>query len=291
MNCTKPFIKLKTGITNPKTGKEILINLPKEYRMDSLDEIREKFKEDVITIPCGKCESCKINYRNEWATRLVNEKDYHKEALFLTLTYEKNPKLKKQDIKEFIKKLKIKTYLAAGEYGEKTGRAHWHAIIYSDEEIDDVKRNNTLNRLESKKISKAWEHGFVEIGECNEASANYTCGYTIKKAGETNQIIMSPGIGRKYALDNLERLKTTNNIIINGRKKPLPRYYKKIIEKTLTEEEIKKRNEEFTKIRTGKLKERRNENDLTKPDEMAYLKHEETKIKRKEVQKNRNMDL
>ena len=106
-----------------------------------------------VTIPCGQCYGCIEDKRREWFVRLNSHLESADSASFITLTYEdeKLPKtsegihtLCKEDLQKFFKRLryyykwkKIK-YYAVGEYGTKTERPHYHAIIFnlpSDEDI------------------------------------------------------------------------------------------------------------------------------------------------------------
>jgi len=67
-----------------------------------------------ITIPCGKCISCRlINARNT-AIRCVHEAQMHEKTCFITLTYSeenlKNSKLNYKDFQLFVKKLRSEIY-------------------------------------------------------------------------------------------------------------------------------------------------------------------------------------
>ena len=46
----------------------------------------KSFKQD-LQVPCGKCLGCRIAKRKEWSLRMLHELSYHKESVFLTLTY------------------------------------------------------------------------------------------------------------------------------------------------------------------------------------------------------------
>lgn len=105
-------------------------------------------------IRCGKCLGCRMDKSQEWANRCLLELQDHKSAYFLTLTYdddhvpisyypdpatgEAQPALtlKKQDFQGFMKRLRFRIepqkirFFAAGEYGDRTQRPHYHAIIF-----------------------------------------------------------------------------------------------------------------------------------------------------------------
>ena len=82
---------------------------------------------------------------NQWSFRLREELKDSESAHFLTLTYDdehiiitgnNEPTLYKRDVQLFLKSLrklqkqKIKYYFV-GEYGGKTDRPHYHAIIFN----------------------------------------------------------------------------------------------------------------------------------------------------------------
>lgn len=113
-------------------------------------------------VRCGKCLGCRMDYSKEWANRCVLELQYHKSAYFVTITYDQDHvpvsyysdpdtgeaqpvlTLCKSDFQAFIKRLRKRVepqrirYFAAGEYGEKTQRPHYHAIIFGLELNDLV---------------------------------------------------------------------------------------------------------------------------------------------------------
>ena len=41
-------------------------------------------------MPCGKCLSCRIAKRSEWAMRMIHELDNFNCAVFVTLTYDED---------------------------------------------------------------------------------------------------------------------------------------------------------------------------------------------------------
>lgn len=152
---------------------------------------------------------------------------------FLTLTYENAPeKLNKPDLQKFIKRLRYRSnreirYFACGEYGEKTNRPHYHAIIFGEDfrggafDINDELYGNVL-------LDRIWTHGQVTAAEFNMSTACYVAGYVNKKIGDTDTFnIMSirPPIGYHYAVQNQEQLARTEAVVIEGREYPVPKAY------------------------------------------------------------------
>lgn len=155
----------------------------------------------AIKVPCGWCLECRLKKARDWSTRCYLENKMHEKSCFVTLTYNgKNlpkrdgvPSLNINDIQNFFKRLKKKypdkTILRfwAGEYGEKRGRPHFHAIIFGYKPNDMKKLRNPSNRgytvYESKELRKIWGKGHVVIGNVSAESAGYVARYTMKKAG------------------------------------------------------------------------------------------------------------
>lgn len=237
--------------------------------------------------PCGRCESCKNNYKKEWVTRITAESFTNPPSYFVTLTYDrrhvplakdgKHLSLRIKDAQAFLKALKRNTpniqYYLASEYGGKTGRPHYHFIICGLE-IDDLQKANPLlqdkegNLLQSRKLTELWGRGNVLVAKANEATIAYTARYTFKKKDqearsywfnkvndwgcEPEKQTMSRNIGmafyRSYDKANI----VEDKLYLNGRKYMLPRRFKKELRKDLTEVQY----EYFISVRVNKMKEK-----------------------------------
>jgi len=161
---------------------------------------------------------------------------------FVTLTYNnehypENESLSKKELQKYFKKLrkilaydprkKIK-YFACGEYGEKHGRAHYHAIIFGLDMIYD-----------GDEIKRAWQgKGNVDIGSVTFKSCRYVAKYVYKKYNgvmkeevygdkESPFKISSQGLGLDVALEYGDELKDHLYMIRDGRRIAIPRYYRK----------------------------------------------------------------
>lgn len=190
-------------------------------------------------VPCGKCVGCRMDYSRTWADRMLIElSDNENQAFFLTLTYNpehlprsnKNvPTLCKRDLQLFWKRLrkafsgrKIRYYIA-GEYGPKTHRPHYHAIVYgiSLTDLKDLQflRYNGLGQayFTSPKIESIWGNGYIVLSEVTWHTCAYVSRYVLKKRGKSNSYVVAtgvepefnlcsrkPGIGLLHALDMLE---------------------------------------------------------------------------------------
>lgn len=164
MLCINPFIRDPTG----RVFKASLVTGDRDLAVAG------------IPFPCGQCLPCRINKRRLWTHRLMLESYQHAESIFVTLTYAEeylpeNASLDKKALRDFLKRLryfceprKIR-YYACGEYGSKTYRPHYHAIIFG------------LGLSDGELVAKAWPFGRVHVGECNVHTVQYVAGYVTKK--------------------------------------------------------------------------------------------------------------
>lgn len=145
-------------------------------------------------VRCGQCRACRVRRKRAWLGRLALELEEHRGiGRFLTLTYADPPeRLEYRDFQLFMKRYR-KTYgrcrfFVTGEYGEKSGRPHWHAILFGQSA-------STIGHLELP----AWSHGYSFDGEANMQSLGYVAGYVLKKAGGLDEHLVRmsnrPGIG------------------------------------------------------------------------------------------------
>lgn len=202
-----------------------------------------------LNLGCGKCLACRIQKRKEWSMRLWHELSYHDRHVFLTLTYDDyhlpdDESLRIRDIQLFIKRLrkdlakdgrKIK-YFACGEYGGRTHRPHYHAIIYGlglDKPDKQLVMDNWMKCDWS--VYKIRKESF---GRVEAKSINYVAGYIHSKlsGNEAREVydntgrepvfrILSQGLGKQFALDNREQLQEAGCVTMNGIKHAIPRYY------------------------------------------------------------------
>lgn len=207
-------------------------------------------KENWFLVPCKKCLGCRLDYSRKWADRMLLEfLASGKKALFVTMTYNPDnlpytaqtanydtlPTLNKKDAQDFLKRLRYyypdKTirYYLAGEYGPKTQRPHYHAIIFglSTDDFPDLRYSgqNELHMAHymSPKFQDIWSKGFCTINDANYKTFAYVSRYVMKKVykeedddwyqGRTPEYtVMSrrPGIGMPYVEQHpdMEKLKT-----------------------------------------------------------------------------------
>lgn len=206
-------------------------------------------------VPCGTCLGCRSDYARDWTVRCMNEFQLHDSSYFVTLTYDDEhlpfnhlePSLCPPHVVKFFKRLRkhqsVRFFLC-GEYGERTGRPHYHAIIFGLELTDLVfhsqRNGNTLYRSEF--LTSVWKLGDVVVGAVTPESISYTAGYCLKKLirpsrqewidrGQFPEFVrMSrrPGIGKDWFFRFRKEVVANDSVTVSGLKSRVPRYYDKL---------------------------------------------------------------
>lgn len=134
---------------------------------------------EALNVPCGTCVGCRARRAREWAIRCGLELGQHSQAVWSTLTYSDDSLppcgvLVKAHLSGFLKRLRARMgpdynirFFACGEYGERTGRPHYHAILFG---VSDVPQ-----------IQACWPFGHVYNAPVTPATIAYTAGYASKK--------------------------------------------------------------------------------------------------------------
>ena len=203
-----------------------------------------KCKIGTIPVPCGQCPACKMTRIRQWAFRLLQEANVCTSVFFVTLTYDTNHvpisdnnfmTLDKDDWRYFMKRLRRKQetkikYYACGEYGSRTNRPHFHAILFNVED--------------PSYIFSAWKLGTVHIGETFESGAIAYCAKYIDKPSripmhknddrvpEFSRMSKNLGISYVHKWKKWHRADMFNRIYCtfdDGHKVAMPRYYREKI--------------------------------------------------------------
>lgn len=294
MSCFHPLKAFKIGV-NPSTGKDILKVVSYdtnhvERRADgklyaSFEDYSSPFAtvfRDSVDIPCGKCIGCRLSKSREWANRCSVELSYYKYNYFVTLTYNddhlpinikneiESQTLYKRDFQLFMKRLRKEynnlypgekcRFFMAGEYGDKTLRPHYHAILFNlfIPDLKPYKQNFNGDWLyTSEWLNQFWitpkddiykrppgQLGFIVIGAPDWESIAYTSRYVCKKLNgdyadiyekfnvepEFSLMSRKPGIGRQFYEDNKFHLYDQDKFYLEGKNgsRPftIPRYYR-----------------------------------------------------------------
>lgn len=172
-----------------------------------------------LQVPCGKCEECKKQNRNDWFVRSYFEwTKCRKSTFFYTLTYnnEHLPKFdgvacfRKKDLQDFLKRLRFRLdkfdiklkYLITCEYGEQKNRSHYHALFFLDKEINPY----WFLRF----VTDSWSCGFVKTGDnvglvTSDLGIQYVTKYITKDCVHVEKILplLAPRVfSRYYSLYN-----------------------------------------------------------------------------------------
>lgn len=201
----------------------------------------------------------------------MHEAQLYDSNLFVTLDYapEHLPKslsLEYSDVQRWLKRLRKELrgvsrgpngkypirFFLSGEYGPRTGRPHWHTILFNVDFSDKVQLMNGSWR--STQAEKLWGKGQVVIQGVGPESISYVAGYTTYKvygrdsrdsyedvvdlaSGEITArrpelISMSrrPGIGHwwyeKYGSDLFGNVEAPHDFaVMEGRRQKVPLYY------------------------------------------------------------------
>ena len=202
-----------------------------------------------------------------WAIRITHESQLYDVNWFVTLTYrdESLPQwrsLEYRDFQLFMKRLrkhlhprKVR-FFHSGEYGESTGRPHYHVILFGVDFDDKYhwSRRGNYEVFRSPFLERIWPHGQSEIGSVTFDSAAYVAKYCIKKLTgpeadaryvrldcETGELVpiepeyatMSrrPGIGAGWYEKFGEEAHRLDSIVFEGREMRPPKYYDSLADK------------------------------------------------------------
>lgn len=184
-----------------------------------------------VKVPCGKCYACLRNKQNMWVCRCVMEIMSSKSTFIFVLTYDDEHlpsdfKVRKSDVQKFLKRFRKNfacRYFIAAEYGSKSGRPHYHCLLFFHHYIGNL-------TMVLKGIEKAWSNGIVYFMTVSLASINYSLKYCTKQALMSDKMWMlssrKPGIGALCCRDDVLKFydESTGTLCINGNRYLLPRY-------------------------------------------------------------------
>lgn len=325
MSCSRPLFRISESkfYALPEHLRKQAVNNGIVFGRENLGYYLQYLSfEDLQQIGCGRCVQCKLKRTRDWATRIVLEAKQYEHNYFITLTYDEvnvptapegvlgyvdkkgevfNSDLRLRDIQLFIKRVrqsdifkehKLRIFYC-GEYGELSGRPHYHLILMNSPDLTPYlqwqrsKRScgEKLDYFKCPLLESKWLNGIVDVTSFSYNAAAYVAGYVLKKI-YTNQatpqelppgfawrtepfVHMSnrPGIARDYFDENFEDIYKYDEVFIKKRFKVLtlkpPRYFDKLFDSIdpLALEEIK-----FSRERSFKLKN-------TTLDELSYLEN------------------
>lgn len=225
----------------------------------------QSFVDLKMQVPCGQCIGCRLERSRQWAVRMMHEAKLHPDNCFLTLTYspEHLPEdwsLNKRHFQLFMKRLRKKvspkriSFFHCGEYGDKNGRPHYHAIVFNHN-FDDRKVWSKNGRGDvvytSEVLNELWALGECFIGNVSFESAAYVARYCLKKVvgtkaaeyyrrcnpvtGELYDLVpeyatmsLNPAIGKAWFDRFGNDVRAYDGVVVAGVLTRAPRYYDKL---------------------------------------------------------------
>lgn len=219
-----------------------------------------------LLLPCRQCIGCRLERSRNWATRLMHEQQFHANSCFLTLTYDdknipSDQSLNPSHFTTFIKDLRARLhyygkekkikYFGCGEYGDATGRPHYHLALFgpfgttnSDpERTQEEPARSGASQFTHSDISAVWPYGLHRFSELTWESAAYVARYVLKKVSgahaETHYSGRVPefqrsshGLGKAHVGTWFSDIYPSDQVVIPGRGAFMPPpYYDRILEK------------------------------------------------------------
>lgn len=173
------------------------------------------------TFPCGGCMPCRVNRLRAKKARILMESFTHEVSSWVTVTYRDEelpwllcegmpmPVLRISDFQLWIKRYRKAMarpgirYFGVGEYGDKYGRPHFHAVLFGEDpyQVESV-------------LDDTWGMGRTHVREADHGAMQYVAGYTVKKLTRGNDRLggrppeqsfcsRNPPIGWGYLRDNV----------------------------------------------------------------------------------------
>ena len=220
MKCYAPLPAYRSHV-NPKTGKQSISFQPQDSIGNRLE------------LPCGKCPACRADQSMMWSVRCHQEASLHDQNSFITLTYDDAncpPQLQKEDLQNFFKRLRNRygklRYFACGEYGDKTRRPHYHALIFGHDFLGGA--HPLGEHFINETLTDTWGKGHTLVDPVNMASCCYVAGYTNKKNGDPDTFTLmsrNPGIGKNWLKAYADDLRRNGTVAIEGREYSIPKRY------------------------------------------------------------------
>lgn len=220
---------------------------------------KKGFSDRPFDLACGQCQGCRLERSRQWALRCVHEAQMHEQNCFLTLTYDQvhlpeDGSLHVEDWQKFAKRLRKRAgpfrFFHCGEYGDESGRPHYHAAVFGLDFSRDrlpLKRKGGHTLFESESLNETWGLGFATVGSLTWQSAAYVARYVMKKATgalakerygdrrpEYTTMSRRPGIGSKWFEEFASDVYPSDEVVHEGKRYRPPRFYdSKLPEKEL----------------------------------------------------------
>lgn len=252
MVCYYPLDGYRAKTPNEKTGKRPIVFNKNDGLLDM-----------PVQLPCGQCIGCRLERSRQWAIRCVHEASLYESNCFITLTYSPEHlsddySLKLDHWQKFMKRLRKKypqkiRFFHCGEYGEKHGRPHYHAILFNHDFQDRLlfKQRDDVKLYTSDELQTLWPYGHTSVGDVTFESAAYVARYVVDKitgdnaekhyeyinpeTGEIHQrkpeyctMSRNGGIGGKWWEQYSTDVTNHDFVVIRGQKMKPPKFYDRV---------------------------------------------------------------
>lgn len=247
---------------------------------------RKALSASGLCVPCGRCVDCRLSYARDWSVRCMHEFQLSPGGgCFVTLTYDdahlpEDNGLRYSDFQLFMHRLRNRfehvRFFMCGEYGDEYGRPHYHGILFNfvPDDLVYLRREGKLVLYKSDMLAELWGLGFVSVGAVTRHSASYVARYSLKKLTGSMaadvyggrpapfaRMSLKPGIGFEWFMRFHGDVFPVDNVIIEGKAFPVPRYYRKLYERMDKEGFDALHREHMAHVRalkaSGELSERR----------------------------------
>jgi len=267
MRCFTPLHGFASRKINPSGKRSIVFNA------------REGLHDRPMRVACGQCIGCRLSYSQMWGIRGMHEASlYGENNSFITLTYSNNKipwdhGISLSAMQLFNMRLRFKygegiRIMYCGEYGDKSFRPHYHAILFNHSFADRrvVGHRGPHLYYESESLSDLWSdpkdgvpYGKAIIGNVSMESVAYVARYVTKKIkgkalkGVTRHDLVDQDSGEIFHTREHEFMKTSRGklgglgrpwlekywrdvypddfVVVNGKKSSVPRFYDQQLEK------------------------------------------------------------
>lgn len=225
--------------------------------------------------------------------RCVHESQMHENNCFITLTYDQLhlPIHGSLDVKHwqlFAKRVRKKVgkfrFFHCGEYGDKTMRPHYHALLFGVDFTNDpqaqIIKSGKHRLWRSPQLDRLWGKGHASVGALVYETARYVASYAIKKSGlskeDRNRRLdrLHPGTGEVYQVKpeytTMSRrpglgaswqdkygktdLYPQDNLVLEGRTFRPPRFYDERTPHEIFKKAIQRRRAEVNSCDTDHLR-------------------------------------
>lgn len=271
----------------------------------------------ALQVPCGNCMGCKLEKARQWMVRMVCESSLYDENCFVTLTYDDQHVpadygLDARHVQLFFKRLRwtiaenqddrrIRHYTAC-EYGGKTGRPHYHPIIFNwwpPDATFHFQNKFGDHVYKSSILTATWGMGDVTVGRVTPRSCGYVARYVTKKIkgnddyahdhyhrlspidGQFYNVtpefaLMSskPGIGYNWAKKFKHDYYPKGFITIDGKKQGAPQFFMDMLSDEEKREVFHFRRRQFVQPRSERFMERKIAREGVRNAKITPLKRE-----------------